>query len=67
LAGVTAIKEKIMSVIAHIGERSYEFDTFEGLTKARAIYAHCTGSQNEFEEIMENEHVEFYIYGDNAS
>jgi hypothetical protein len=56
-----------MSVIAHIGERSYEFDTFEGLTKARAIYAHCTGSQNEFEEIMENEHVEFYIYGDNAS
>jgi hypothetical protein len=50
-----------MSISAFIGERLYEFETFTVLTYAREMYAHCTGSQNEFEEAMENAGIDFLI------
>ena len=50
-----------MAIIAKIGERQYEFETMLDLTEARNIYAHCTSSQNEFEEILENEQIDFFI------
>ena len=48
-------------MLAKIGERTYEFETIASLTEARAIYAQCTGSQNEFEEMMENDGLDFFI------
>lgn len=50
-----------MAIIAKVGERTYEFETMIELVEARNIYAHHTGGQNEFEEIMENEGIDFYI------
>jgi len=50
-----------MTILAKVGERSYEFDSMLNLAEARNIYAHHTGGQNEFEEIMENEGIKFYI------
>lgn len=48
-----------MSIVAKVGERTYEFDTFEQLTDAREIYARSTQDQNGFETEMENAGIEF--------
>lgn len=53
-----------MSVLVRLGERLYEFETEKDLNTARSIYAQHLGSQNEFEEIMENENIDFLIDGD---
>jgi hypothetical protein len=51
-----------MSVLAKVGERLYEFDTNEDLTKARALYvqANCS-SQSALEDLMDEAGVEFFI------
>ena len=50
-----------MSTLVRIGERVYEFNSDKDIATARAMYAQFSGSQNEFEECMENEKIEFYI------
>lgn len=48
-----------MSVIAKVGERTYEFESLSDLTRAQEIYAKFTGDQNEMEQEMENAEIEF--------
>lgn len=50
-----------MSILVRIGERVYEFDSDKDVATARAMYAQFSGSQNEFEEAMDNEKIEFYL------
>lgn len=48
-----------MSVSARVGERTYEFDSHNDLTKARAAYAYHVGDQNSFEDELEQRGVSF--------
>lgn len=50
-----------MSILVRIGERVYEFNSNKDVSTARAMYAQFSGSQNEFEEYLETEKIEFYI------
>jgi len=50
-----------MSILAKIGGRLYEFESIIDKQRARAVYARCTGGQDEFEEAMENAEIDFYI------
>lgn len=51
-------------VTVKIGERSYELNTREDVSKARAIYAACVGDQSKFESELEENGVEFYVLFD---
>jgi len=50
-----------MSFLCRIGERLYEFNNNESVNKAREMYCQFSGSQNEFEECMENDCIDFYV------
>ena len=50
-----------MSIVGKVGERAYEFESFQDLTKARDIYARFIGGQNEFEVAMESAGIEFTL------
>lgn len=52
-------KDIAMCIIAKVGERTYEFESFSDLTRVREIYANFTGDQNELEQEMENAEIEF--------
>ena len=54
-----------MSIVAKVGERTYEFETFREITLAREIYAKCVGDQNDFETEMESAGIDvIYDLGD---
>jgi len=48
-----------METDVRIGERLYTFYNQKDITKAVHIYAHFIGNQNEFEEKMEDEGIDF--------
>lgn len=48
-----------MSIVAKLGERTYEFESSEQVTHAREIYAHSTQDQNGFETEMEEAGIDF--------
>ena len=51
-----------MTLSAKLGERVYEFEDSTSLSKARVIYmAGEHNSQEEFEEMMDKEKIEFTI------
>ena len=50
-----------MSILARVGERLYEFDSEADVSIARELYCRCKGSQNDFEERMEDEGLDFFI------
>ena len=50
-----------MGISAKVGERTYEFEFFSDLARARDIYTKFTGGQNEFESAMESAGIEFTL------
>ena len=50
-----------MSILAKVGERSYEFPDHRMLTGARELYAHHVGSQDQLEEVFERFNIEFTL------
>ena len=50
-----------MSIVAKVGERTYEFDSFSGLTAAREIYANHTGDANSLEDKFDDAYI-CYMY-----
>lgn len=48
-----------MEIQGRIGERLYSFYSEKDIEEARHIYAYFTGNQNEFEDKMEDEGIEF--------
>ena len=53
-----------MAVVTTIGERTYEFETMVDATAALDLFQDkMPDDQNQFEELMENENIEFYIEG----
>lgn len=50
------------TITVRIGERYYEFESHEDVTKARAIYATCVGDQDAFETEMECQDIEFCLH-----
>ena len=50
-----------MSVLAKVGERTYEFESSQDVADAREIYATFTGGQNELEFEFEEAGIEFLI------
>lgn len=52
-----------MSIVAKIGERSYEVIDIQVLSQCRAIYAQHTGNQNSLEDRFEELGIDFVIDG----
>lgn len=51
-----------MTLSVKLGERHYEFDDMENLSKARAIYMDGTHTtQEEFKELLDKAEVKFTI------
>ena len=50
-----------MDIVTKIGDRFYGFNDPTAATHAGSLFAHCTGSQNEFEEQMVNDDIEFTL------
>lgn len=50
-----------MSVVAKVGERTYEFQSKDDLRMAQRIYTETCRDQNGFEELMEQEGIDFLI------
>lgn len=48
-----------VEIIAKFGYRWYIFYSHEDVTKATGIYAYCLGSQDDFENELENNGIEF--------
>lgn len=51
-----------MAVVTTIGERTYEFETMIDASAAAELFqTKWPDDQNQFEELMENANIEFYI------
>lgn len=62
LTGFSLIKTERkteMSILMRLGERLYEFYSQHDIIKATSLYAHFAGNQDEFEDKMEDEGIEF--------
>ena len=47
-------------MLVKFGYRTYEINNVD-LTKIQAIWAHCVGSQNDFEDEVEKQGIEYFI------
>ena len=56
-------KKQDMETDVRIGERLYTFYNRKDIDKATHLYAYFIGNQNEFEDKMEDEGIEF-IYAE---
>jgi hypothetical protein len=54
-------KEKNVTILAKVGERTYELPNQQSLSKCREIYAYHTGDQNSLEDKFEDAGVEFTL------
>jgi hypothetical protein len=50
-----------MSILAKVGERTYEFQSQLDIEDAREIYASFTGGQNDLESEFEEAGIEFFV------
>lgn len=50
-----------MTIVVKIGERVYELQSVQDLSKCREIYAHHTGDQNSLEDKFEQHSIDFVL------